>query len=174
MNLLGKFAVTELKIAEESRWLFVFLWKQICQNVFKLSIYYFSLATLTSAERRCFNSCLYNERLRLFMIFQNNLSPEMISSKNLVQYHIQNNSFSSNVVMNNLHESTLSRQQASSSFQKNDFVAFYQVLSEQKGEGSWVCTFFLFNLVLLLFTLMKAITMSYYLRNIYFLVSVPL
>ena len=107
MNLLGKFAVTELKIAEESRWLFVFLWKQICQNVFKLSIYYFSLATLTSAERRCFNSCLYNERLRLFMIFQNNLSPEMISSKNLVQYHVQNNSFSRNVVMNNLHEATL-------------------------------------------------------------------
>ena len=69
--------------------------------------------------------------------------------------------------MNNLHESTLSRQQASSSFQKNDFVAFYQVLSEQKGEGSWVCTFFLFNLVLLLFTLMKAIAMSYYLRNIF-------
>ena len=96
----------------------------------------------------------------------------MISSENLVEYHIQHNGFSSNVVMNNLHES--SRQQASSSFQKNDFVAFYQVLSEQKGEGSWVCTFFLFNLVLLLFTLMKAIIMSYYLRNIYFFVSVPL
>ena len=143
MNLLGKFAVTELKIAEESRWLFVFLWKQICQNVFKLSIYYFSLATLTSAERRCFNSCLYNERLRLFMIFQNNLSPEMISSKNLVQYHVQNNSFSRNVVMNNLHEATLFFKTAGLfKLSKNDFVAFYQVLSKQKGEGSWVCTFF--------------------------------
>ena len=83
----------------------------------------------TSAERRCFNSCLSTEKLRLFMIFQNNLSPEMISSENLVEYHIQNNSFSSNVVMNNLHESTLSRQQASLSFQKNNFVAFHQVFS---------------------------------------------
>ena len=125
MNLLGKFAMTGLKIADESRWLFVFLWKQISQNVFKLSIYYFSLATLTSAERRCFNSCLCTERLRLFMIFQNNLSPEMICFENLVQYHIQNNSFSSNVVMNNLLEATL----------------FFKTAGLFKFSKEWLCWF---------------------------------
>ena len=156
MNLLGKFAVTELKIAEESRWLFVFLWKQICQNVFKLSIYYFSLATLTSAKRRCFNSCLYNERLRLFMIFQNNLSPEMISSKNLVQYHVQNNSFSRNVVMNNLHEATLFFKTAGLfKFSKEWLCCLLSGFIKTKGRRQLSMYFFLFNLVLLLFTLTK-------------------
>ena len=61
----------------------------------------------------------------------------MISSENLVEYHIENNSFSNNVVMNNLHEATLFFKTAGLfKLSKNDFVAFYQVLSKQKGEGS--------------------------------------